>query len=108
MASRHPGVPWYAKAVAVLTLSYALSPIDLIPDFVPVLGQLDDLIIVPAGLALSAALIPPQIMAECRNSVQQTMVRPGLVSRVLAGAIVVFWIGFSLLALRLIYGLVTR
>ncbi|MDD3270193.1 MAG: YkvA family protein [Syntrophomonadaceae bacterium] len=57
--------PWYAKAVVALVLAYALSPIDLIPDFVPVLGYLDDLILIPAGIALAIKLIPPDIIAEC-------------------------------------------
>jgi len=54
LAVRHPGVPWHAKAIAAATVAYALSPIDLIPDFVPVLGYLDDLIIVPAGILPSS------------------------------------------------------
>jgi uncharacterized membrane protein YkvA (DUF1232 family) len=65
-ASRDPRVPWYAKMVAGLTVAYALSPIDLIPDFIPVLGQLDDVIVVPLGLALAVRLIPPAILAEHR------------------------------------------
>jgi uncharacterized membrane protein YkvA (DUF1232 family) len=66
LASRDPRVPWYAKAVAALTVAYALSPIDIIPDFVPVLGYLDDLVLVPAGLALAIRLIPPAVLAEHR------------------------------------------
>src|SRR4029078_6705139 len=66
LAARDPRVPWYAKAIAIAVAAYALSPIDLIPDFVPVLGYLDDVIIVPAGIALVIRLIPPPIMAEHR------------------------------------------
>lgn len=66
LAAREPRVPWYAKAVAAAVAAYALSPIDLIPDFVPVLGYLDDLIIVPLGIMLAAKLIPPAIMADLR------------------------------------------
>ena len=66
LACRDPRVPWYAKALAGVTVAYALSPIDLIPDFIPFLGQLDDVIIVPLGLALAARLIPPSILAEHR------------------------------------------
>lgn len=65
-AVRDPRVPWYAKLVAGLVLAYALSPIDLIPDFVPVLGYLDELVIVPLGIMLAIRLIPPAIMAEHR------------------------------------------
>lgn len=64
---RHPATPWYAKAIAGLTLAYALSPIDLIPDFIPVLGHLDDLIIVPAGMWLSVALIPAAVWTQCKQ-----------------------------------------
>src|SRR5688572_24208632 len=66
LAARDPRVPWYAKAIAGCVAAYALSPIDLIPDFIPVLGYLDDLIIVPLGILLVVALIPPGIMAEHR------------------------------------------
>src|SRR5205807_4168518 len=66
LAARDPRVPWYAKAVALAVAAYALSPIDLIPDFVPVLGFLDDLVIVPLGIMLALRLIPPAIMAEHR------------------------------------------
>ncbi len=65
-AFRDVRTPWYAKMVAALVVAYALSPIDLIPDFIPVLGYLDDLIIVPAGIALVLKLIPPEVMDEAR------------------------------------------
>src|SRR5881392_1256681 len=66
IAARDPRVPWYAKALALAVAAYALSPIDLIPDFIPVLGYLDDLIIVPLGILLVVRLIPPGLMAEFR------------------------------------------
>src|SRR3954469_20921599 len=66
IAAKDPRVPWYAKAVAAAVAAYALSPIDLIPDFVPVLGYLDDLVIVPLGLLLVIRLIPAPLMAEFR------------------------------------------
>ena len=62
LASRDPRVPWYAKTLAIAVAAYALSPIDLIPDFIPVLGYLDDLIIVPLGILLVVKLVPPEIM----------------------------------------------
>jgi uncharacterized membrane protein YkvA (DUF1232 family) len=70
LASRDPRVPWHAKAVAGLTVAYALSPIDLIPDFIPVLGHLDDLVLVPLGLALAIRLVPPEVLAEHRARVR--------------------------------------
>ena len=66
LAARDPRVPWYAKAVAAAVAAYALSPIDLIPDFVPVLGQLDDLILVPLGIWLVVKLIPAPVMTDLR------------------------------------------
>jgi uncharacterized membrane protein YkvA (DUF1232 family) len=66
LAARDPRVPWYAKALAAATVAYALSPIDLIPDFIPVLGYLDDLLLLPLGIALAIRLIPPALMAELR------------------------------------------
>jgi uncharacterized membrane protein YkvA (DUF1232 family) len=67
LAWGYPGTPWAAKAVIAVTVAYALSPIDLIPDFIPVLGQLDDLVIVPALISLALRLIPPAIAAKCRR-----------------------------------------
>ena len=67
IAARDPRVPWYAKALAAAVAAYALSPIDLIPDFIPVLGYLDDLVIVPLGILLVVALIPAALMAEFRE-----------------------------------------
>ena len=66
LAARDPRVPWYAKAAAIAVVAYALSPIDLIPDFIPVLGYLDDLLIVPLGILLAVRLVPRGLMAEFR------------------------------------------
>ena len=67
LALRDPATPWAARAIIVATLAYAASPIDLIPDFIPVLGQLDDLVIMPAMIALALRLIPPEAAARCRR-----------------------------------------
>ena len=72
LAARHPDLPWYAKTIAAATVAYALSPIDLIPDFVPILGYLDDLIIVPAGILLAVRLIPGSTLAELRRQAEAT------------------------------------
>lgn len=66
LAARHPGTPWYAKLLLGVVVAYALSPIDLIPDFIPVLGYLDDLVLLPLGIALAIRLIPPPVLADCR------------------------------------------
>lgn len=68
LAFKHKSTPWYAKAVLGITLIYALSPIDLIPDFIPVLGYLDDVILLPALIALAIKMIPKSVMDECRIS----------------------------------------
>lgn len=90
LAARDPRVPWIAKAVAAIVAAYALSPIDLIPDFIPVIGYLDDLVLVPLGILLAVRLIPPELMAEFRAAAQDRA-RP--VSRAGAVIIVAIWIG---------------
>jgi uncharacterized membrane protein YkvA (DUF1232 family) len=67
LARKDPGIPWHAKAVLVLTIAYAMSPVDLIPDFIPVIGYIDDLIIVPAGIAFAVSRIPPGVIDEYRE-----------------------------------------
>jgi uncharacterized membrane protein YkvA (DUF1232 family) len=95
LAARDPRVPRLAKVVAAMVAAYALSPIDLIPDFVPALGYLDDLLIVPLGILLAIRLIPPVVMADLRRQAEGGG-RP--VSRAGAVAIVLLWIAAALLA----------
>jgi uncharacterized membrane protein YkvA (DUF1232 family) len=90
LASRDPRVPWYAKALAIAVAGYALSPIDLIPDFIPVLGYLDDLIILPLGIWLVVWLIPEDIMDEYRAMADKAGKRP--VSRAGMIAIIALWV----------------
>jgi len=85
LASRDPRVPWHAKLLAVCVAAYALSPIDLIPDFIPILGYLDDVLIVPLGILLVVKMIPPAIMAEHRAAAALAGTRP----RSIAGAIAI-------------------
>ena len=66
-ACREPRVPWYAKALAVGLVAYAFSPIDLIPDFIPVLGYVDELVLIPLGVMAVRAMVPPEVMIQCRN-----------------------------------------
>ncbi|MGZ6316996.1 MAG: YkvA family protein [Anaerolineales bacterium] len=91
LAARDPRTPWFARLLVLLIVAYALSPIDLIPDFIPVLGYLDDLIIVPAGIALALALIPPDVIAAARQKAQGGFPdkRAGIVG---AAVIVLIWI----------------
>ena len=85
LAARHPRVPWYVKLWLFLLVAYIFSPIDPIPDFLPVLGHLDELVLVPLGVALARRLIAPDVLAECRRRAEQREDRP----RVAAGAVLV-------------------
>lgn len=101
LAARDPRVPWYAKALAVGIAAYALSPIDLIPDFIPVLGYLDDVILLPLAILLAVRLIPPDVMREHRASATTALERPA--SRTTASVIVGIWIAGLLLTTWLAY-----
>jgi uncharacterized membrane protein YkvA (DUF1232 family) len=92
LAARHPRVPWYAKLVVACVVGYALSPVDLIPDFIPVLGYLDDLVLVPAGIALAIRLIPPDVMAECRARAEAAMGKRGPRNWVVGALIITLWL----------------
>ena len=96
LAARDPRTPWYAKALAIAVAGYAFSPIDLIPDFVPVLGYLDDLILVPAGLWLVLKLIPAEVLADHRAAAEAAAERP--VSRAAVVGVVAVWIAFAVIA----------
>jgi uncharacterized membrane protein YkvA (DUF1232 family) len=89
LAARDPRVPWYVKALALCVAGYALSPIDLVPDFIPIIGHLDDMILVPLGILVVVKLIPPEIMAEHRAAAALAAERP--VSRKAALLIALIW-----------------
>jgi uncharacterized membrane protein YkvA (DUF1232 family) len=95
LAARHPGTPWYAKLFVAAVAAYALSPIDLIPDFVPVLGYLDDLIVIPLGIALAVKMVPASVLSECRAQAREVMLNRKPASRVAAAFIVVVWIALA-------------
>lgn len=98
LASIDQRVPWYARILAGLTVAYAFSPIDLIPDFIPILGYLDDLIIVPLGIWLVLKIIPPQVLAECREKAAAQIQRGKPINLAAAGVIIAIWIGLGILA----------
>jgi uncharacterized membrane protein YkvA (DUF1232 family) len=105
LAVRDPRVPWYAKAVAAGVVAYAISPIDLIPDFVPVLGYLDDVVLVPLGIVLALRLIPAPVMADCRARADRAMAAgAGRAPRswVAAGVVVAVWLLLAALAVALV------
>jgi uncharacterized membrane protein YkvA (DUF1232 family) len=90
LAARHPRTPWYAKVLAAAVVAYALSPFDLIPDFIPVIGYLDDMIIVPLGIAAVLRLVPSDVMQDCREQARIRMERP--VSWIGAAFMVAVWL----------------
>ena len=89
-AARDPRTPWYAKVLAGAVVAYALSPIDLIPDFIPVLGYLDELLLLPLGIWLALRLVPAPVLADARRRAEATLERP--TSRTAAIVIVAIWI----------------
>jgi uncharacterized membrane protein YkvA (DUF1232 family) len=100
LAYKDPRVSWYARIFAAVVVGYAFSPIDLIPDVVPVLGYLDDLILIPLGVALAIKMIPPHVLAECREKARDAKDRP--VNKVAAAVVITVWIALAALAVRLV------
>jgi uncharacterized membrane protein YkvA (DUF1232 family) len=96
LAYRDPRAPWYARAWAIVVAAYAFSPIDLIPDPIPILGYLDDLIIVPLGVAIAIKLIPPEVMAECRREAEALMAEGKPPNWVAAAAVLAIWLTAAL------------
>jgi uncharacterized membrane protein YkvA (DUF1232 family) len=92
LAYRDPRTPWYARIFTALVVSYALSPIDLIPDFIPILGLLDDLVLVPLGLALSIKMIPNAVIVDSRKKALEIESGDEPVSRTAAVVIILIWL----------------
>jgi uncharacterized membrane protein YkvA (DUF1232 family) len=92
LACKDPRTPWYARLFGVAVVAYAFSPIDLIPDFIPVLGHLDDLIIVPLGIAIALRMIPQNVLDECQNTAQQMLESGKPTNWVATCVIVAIWL----------------
>jgi uncharacterized membrane protein YkvA (DUF1232 family) len=92
LACRDPRVPWYGRVLAACIVAYAFSPIDLIPDYVPILGYLDDLILIPLGIAVVLKTIPPEVMVECREKAAIAMAGGKPKNWIAAAIIVAIWI----------------
>jgi uncharacterized membrane protein YkvA (DUF1232 family) len=101
LAARHPDTPWYAKLLVATIVAYALSPIDLIPDFIPVVGYLDDLVLIPIGLMLAIKLVPSSVLAECRIRAVDEKDKP--VSRVAGAVVLVIWLALAIICLLWLY-----
>jgi len=104
LAVRDPRVPWYVKALAAATAAYALSPIDLIPDFIPVLGYLDDVIVLPALIALTVRLIPHEVMTDLREQADVRMAEQRPRSRAGAVVVITLWLAAVALVVWLVWG----
>ncbi len=105
LAYRDPRTPWHARLWAALVVAYAFSPIDLIPDFIPILGYLDDLVLLPLGVALALKLIPAEVMADSRAKADAVMAGGKPVNRVAGAVIIALWIGLALLGIAWMYRL---
>jgi uncharacterized membrane protein YkvA (DUF1232 family) len=97
LAARHPDTPWYAKLLVAAIMAYALSPIDLIPDFIPIVGYLDELVLIPMGIALAIRMVPSSVLAECRARAQELMENDKPVSRIAGVVIVTIWLALTAL-----------
>jgi uncharacterized membrane protein YkvA (DUF1232 family) len=103
LAYKDVRTPWYAKVFTAVVVGYAFSPIDLIPDPIPILGYLDDLVLIPLGAYLAVKMIPPQVMEESRAKAKEVMALGKPVNKVAAVVIVLIWIGLAALAGVIVY-----
>ncbi len=104
LAYQDPRVPLFARVFVALVVGYAFSPIDLIPDFIPVLGYLDDLVIVPLGIVIALKLIPPEVMAECREKSRLVIDQGKPVNKIAAVVIVGIWLVVAVWFIKFLIG----
>ena len=102
LAYKDPRVPWYARIFAICVVGYAFSPIDLIPDPIPILGYLDDLILVPLGIFLVLKMIPKEVMAEYREQAKDKMLKGKPVNWIAAVVIIGIWVVLAILAVDIV------
>lgn len=98
LAARHPRTPWYAKLFLAAIVAYALSPIDLIPDFIPVLGLLDDIVLLPFAIALAVKMVPADVLAECRARALERRPDGSGAGRLGAAMVILLWLALIALA----------
>lgn len=103
VATKDPRTPWFAKLFAVMVVAYFFSPIDLIPDFIPVLGYLDDLILVPIGIAIALKMIPDTVLEDSRIKAQAQISEGKPVSRIAAVIIIFIWLSIAVIGSRWLY-----
>lgn len=107
LAYKDPRVSWYAKLFAIGVVAYAFSPIDLIPDFIPVLGYLDDLIIVPLGITMALKLIPQEVIRDCRDKAEEIRKKGKPTNWITGGLFILVWIVFAVWIGSICYKLFT-
>jgi len=107
LAYRDPRVPWYAKALIALVVAHAFSPIDLIPDFIPLLGYVDDLIIVPLGIALALKMIPEDVITECPEEARAVLDQDKRMARTGAAVVIGVWLLVTALAVAILVPIMT-
>lgn len=103
LAYKDSRVPWYAKIFIAVIVAYTFSPIDLIPDFIPILGYLDDLIIVPLGIALAIRMIPKDVMAECRDAAKEATNQDRPASWIPAAVIITIWLLVAVFVVAIVW-----
>ncbi len=108
LAYKDDRTPWYAKVFTALVVGYAFSPIDLIPDFIPVLGYLDDLVLIPLGAVVAIRMIPAQVMEESRAKAREVLAQGKPVNKAAAAVIVLVWVGSICLVGWLVYRIIQR
>jgi uncharacterized membrane protein YkvA (DUF1232 family) len=102
LAYKDPRVPWYAKLFIAFVVAHTFSPIDLIPDFIPILGYLDDLVVTPLGIALALKMIPQDVLTECREKAQAAMGQDKPTSWVAAAVIIAIWLLVAALVITVV------
>ena len=102
LAHKDPRTPWYAKIFSAVVVGYAFSPIDLIPDPIPILGYLDDLVLIPLGVFLAIKMIPAEVMTDSRRKAVEVMAQGKPVNKVAAAIIVLIWVGVAVLGIMLV------
>lgn len=103
LAYRDPRTPWHAKLWAACVVAYAVSPIDLIPDFIPVLGFLDDLILLPMGIAIAIKLVPSDVLTECRIKAAAEMQEGSTTSWIAAAVVIMIWVVLALIVVNALF-----
>jgi uncharacterized membrane protein YkvA (DUF1232 family) len=103
IAYKDSRTPWYAKIIAAVVVGYAFSPIDLIPDPIPILGYLDDLVLIPLGAFLAVKMIPAQVMADSRQKAEALMAQGKPINKLAAAVIVLIWIGLAVIGGLIVY-----